>query len=749
MEQKERGFVGKHYLMKQAFSQEELHRREAVCTREDSPGCTAACPLRLDMREVCAHAAKGDFAKAAGVIRAVTPFLYLLSEACSGMCAEACVLSRLGDGVRIKALERACAMYGAAGGSRFLLPRKNRQVIVAGSGLFALACCWELGKKGYEIRWHTECSGLKEPLLCRGLTEEEASADLQSFSALKLTRTELEAGGEERFRKWAGQADAVCLAPELFAADGDGEAGLPENCFFASQDGGEAADVPWILAWAKYTAARADRYLQGASPDGISPPALQESRLYVTMDGVKGSRALTEEKAPDRETAAAEAARCIGCQCLECVKGCAYLQQYKRNPRGAIREIYNNLSIVMGNHMANGMINACDLCGQCRAACPNGFDYPAVCAMARRIMVETEKMPPSAHEFGLLDQQFSCGEAFLARPQPGAESCRYLFFPGCQAAAVSPETVEAAYRDLCGRLTGGVGLLLTCCGALSEWAGRTDLLEEALEKIRSAWKDMGEPEVICACPTCMKLLKEKLRLPVAGVWKVLTETGVSPVTDQEMAVQDACGAREDEEIRSQIREFAGALGCRVRELPLSGERAPCCGYGGMVKYASPEMAERKAAFAAAQADCRILTYCMGCRDQLARAGADTVHILELVYGTGKAGVPGLSERRANRLKLKEKLLREIWREETGREEMLPVVYEKEAEEEMERRMILKSDVEAVLSAYEASGEAVEDQERGWLAACARIGNVTFWVKFTETEKGYLVHGAYSHRMMVE
>lgn len=81
--------------------------------------------------------------------------------------------------------------------------------------------------------------------------------------------------------------------------------------------------------------------------------------------------------------------------------------------------------------------------------------------------------------------------------------------------------------------------------------------------------------------------------------------------------------------------------------------------------------------------------------------------------------------------------------------MLPVVYEKEAEEEMERRMILKSDVEAVLSAYEASGEAVEDQERGWLAACARIGNVTFWVKFTETEKGYLVHGAYSHRMTVE
>ena len=81
--------------------------------------------------------------------------------------------------------------------------------------------------------------------------------------------------------------------------------------------------------------------------------------------------------------------------------------------------------------------------------------------------------------------------------------------------------------------------------------------------------------------------------------------------------------------------------------------------------------------------------------------------------------------------------------------MLPVFYENGAEEEMDRRMILKSDVEAVLKAYEASGEAVEDPEKGWLAASARIGNVTFWVKFREKEKGYLVYGAYSHRMTVE
>ena len=36
MEHKDRGFVGKHYLMKQAFGQEELHQREAVYQRRSS-----------------------------------------------------------------------------------------------------------------------------------------------------------------------------------------------------------------------------------------------------------------------------------------------------------------------------------------------------------------------------------------------------------------------------------------------------------------------------------------------------------------------------------------------------------------------------------------------------------------------------------------------------------------------------------------------------------------------------------------
>ena len=752
MEKKEHGFAGKHYLMKQAFDQEELHRREAVCTREEPPQCSASCPLHLDVRKICGYAAKGDFTRAAAAVRAVTPFLHLLAGSCDESCAKGCILAKEGDGISMRAIEKACAQYGGAGTvNRFLLPRKNKKAAVAGDDLFALACCWELGKKGYEIHWYTNCRDMEEPLLKLGMTKEEAKADLAAFAGLRITRRPAEewslsgiktasgaAEEEDKEKKDEEKEDVACLSPGM-----EGE--LPNGAFTAEYGEGAA----WILASAKYASLLAERYLQGANAQDVKKPEIYESRLFVTQEGPLVTRAVLKEELATREGAAKEAERCIGCQCLECVKGCVYLQELKRNPRGAIREIYNNLSIVMGNHMANGLINACDECGQCRAACPNDFDYPDVCRIARHTMVDTGKMPPSAHEFALLDQAFSNNEGFLARSQPGFTSCRYLFFPGCQAAAVAPDTVEAAYRDLCARLEGGVALLLGCCGAISDWAAREDLLSEAVNRLLGAWEELGRPEVICACPTCMRTLERYGKLKARGIWEVLMETGVTPVSAETAAIHDACGARGDKKVQDQIRSFAKELGCRIQEIPLERDLAPCCGYGGLVRYANPEMAKKKARFAAGRSPYRLLTYCMACRDQLLREGADSQHILELAYGIEPEPVPDLSGRRANRLRLKQRLLKDIWKEEETMEKKLQIIYESGAEVKMDERMILKSDVEAVLASYEETKEAVEDQEMGWLVANLRLGNVTFWVKFLPLEEGYRVYGAYSHRMTVE
>lgn len=244
-------------------------------------------------------------------------------------------------------------------------------------------------------------------------------------------------------------------------------------------------------------------------------------------------------------------------------------------------------------------------------------------------------------------------------------------------------------------------------------------------------------------------MQEHTNLEPKGIWEVLLQLGVERVTSGTVSIQDACGARQDAQAREQVRKFVEALGCQVQELPMAQELAPCCGYGGLMPYANRELSLKKAAFAAEQSQGRILTYCMACRDQLSKAGADTCHILELAYGVEPQGVPDLSGRRANRLKLKEKLLGEIWKEEIPMEEKLEIIYAPGVEAQLDNRMILKSDVQAVLKAYEETKAAAEDEEQGYLITNCRIGNVTFWVKFTVSEKGYVVHGAYSHRMTVE
>ena len=144
-----------------------------------------------------------------------------------------------------------------------------------------------------------------------------------------------------------------------------------------------------------------------------------------------------------------------------------------------------------------------------------------------------------------------------------------------------------------------------------------------------------------------------------------------------------------------------------------------------------------------------LSYCMACRDRFAREGRESLHLLELVYGAAADNCPDISAKRYNRLGLKQQLLKELWGEELKMEDLgFEVEYTPEAEERMDDRMILRSDVIQVLQHLRESGEAVLEEDSGLFVTRERLGNVTFWVKYSETEKGYLVHSAYSHRMTV-
>ena len=72
----------------------------------------------------------------------------------------------------------------------------------------------------------------------------------------------------------------------------------------------------------------------------------------------------------------------------------------------------------------------------------------------------------------------------------------------------------------------------------------------------------------------------------------------------------------------------------------------------------------------------------------------------------------------------------------------------EVAERMDRRRILVEDLQQVIQHAEASGEGCFHHPNGHYMAAYAPYKVTFWVEYTPTGQGYVVHNAYAHRMEV-
>ena len=731
------------YRQKRLFTKEELEAREHLCVHEQSAYCNAACPLKLDTKAMVAAIAAGDFNKAMQLYDKITPLPHVLSAGCEAPCEGKCKLCSLGDGIALRELECAVAAYGEPPRKKAFLRKKTKKAAVFGVDLFSLFLAGELAKKMYPVTVY--CAYPDREALLEGLPAG-AAEDLKRLDI----QFEWNADPTVSYTETASKYDLVCASFEAANAIFPGleidEAVMV--CRAHKLITGKTEGVLGAAFGAKKAALSADRMVQNLDPGNTrGEEGATETRLYTNLEGVQPSSRIA---CVDRESAIAEAKRCIQCHCDECIKGCAYLQHYNKFPRMLTREIYNNVSIIMGDHMMNKPINACSLCGQCSVLCPNGYDMAEICHMARQNMVFTGKMPLAPHEFALMDMVFSNAEAFLCRNQPGYDTCKYVFFPGCQATAIAPATVRAAYLDLCSRLEGGVALMLGCCGAICDWAGRYEMQEDTVKFLDEKMTQLGNPTVIAGCPTCKKELS---RYETRGIWEVLEEIGLPEKAkrmDKPVAIHDACGARGDEGTQDSIRRIAQAMGCTVADTEYDRDKSPCCGYGGLTQFTNREVAKKMTDKCLERSDLPYLSYCMACRDRFAREGRESMHLLELVYGTSADHCPDISAKRYNRLSLRNELLKEVWNEEVEAVDLgFTVEYTPGAEEMMDDRMILKTDVIRVLQNLKETGEAVLDGETGLCVTRARLGNVTFWVKYTETETGYLVHRAYSHRMTIQ
>ena len=769
------------------MDREQVRRWETQCIQEQAPACTAACPVHVDARRLVECAAQGDFKGGLAVLANAVPLPLILAHICDHPCQARCRRSDNGDTIEIALLERACADYGAPAPAARPLTMKNQRAAVIGGGLSGIAAAVGLATRGYAVTVFEARPQLLGRL--RSMGENVLPAGVIEADLAVLKRLGVEVRCEALISRHAGpfgldaiaeDFDALYLAPGPAPQDEDalrlartaqGRIQIDPLTLATSHKkvfaGGAQRYAPAqyspieSLADGNYAAVSIDRFLQGASLSANRDnQGAYASRLYVNTRGLAASPAIrAAANGFTEKEARQEAARCIPCQCLECVKVCQYLEDYGSYPKRYVRQIYNNECIVMGVRKANRMINSCTLCGLCTAVCPENFSMAEVILSARQSMVQGGKMPPSAHDFALRDMAFSQSDHFaLARHQPGFERSATAFLPGCQLSASSPGHVASCYEHLRNTLPGGVGLILECCGAPARWAGNDERFQSALRSMQAAWSTLGGPRLITACSSCFKTLKEHLpHIPVEPLWPHLSFSQLPrPLPEpasRRLAIHDPCSTRGVGAVEGSARALLDELGITTVELNDPGQTT-CCGYGGLQLFAHPALSEKTAARRAAQNDADFVTYCAMCRDRFAHQGKRAIHILDLVFAEQTPDPatrpdPGFSQRQENRARLKTRLLEELWGEkEIDMEPSMEVHISEELLPLLERRMIMVEDVRRTVEHAELTGEKIENPDTGRSLASLRSACVTYWVEYSSEGAAFVVHNAYSHRMEV-
>lgn len=776
------------HLHEKAMEQEDLRNLERQCIQEEPPTCVAACPIHVDARAMAAAVAGGDFTEAAKIFKKTAPFPGIISRVCDQPCREVCRRGEAGAPIAIRALERACLDWAEEFQTRVLpVPGKDKTVAVVGAGLSGLTAALDLARKGYAVRVFEKSGRLGGSLWnlkAEDLPKEVMAADFEALSRVGVTmELNTEIGGEIPLLGLLENHDAVYLAPgaqsrELFGlkATREGRVEVDAVTIATSEKGifaggsllRAAGAISPILSISdgRRAAISIDRYLQRVS---LTASRVREgghgTRLFTSLKRVPALPQVpmgVSAEGYSKEEAVAEAKRCIQCQCLECVKVCEYLNSFRSYPRRYIREIYNNLAIVMGQRHANKLINSCSLCGLCREVCPEGLHMGLVCKAAREEMVRAGRMPPSAHDFPIRDMAFSNGDqCAMLRHEPGSSHSEYLFYPGCQLSGSRPDQVLQVYALLRHRLSGGVGIALGCCGAPAEWSGRVDLFRETRDLFAQQHVEMGCPKVILACSTCHALFKTHLPdIQIETLWEVFDRMGIPestpPPTGSPLAIHDPCTTRHESHIQETVRRLLNRLGVEAVELPLSRDRTECCGYGGLMFFANRDLARAVIDRRIKETSLDFVAYCAICRDFIASRGKPTVHLLDLILGCGAGKAarrkpPGYSQRHENRVRLKRALLREVWGEDvvqSGLPESIRLEIPDALSRTLEERLILEEDIRQVIDHAERTGLKLLNPDTGHLLAHHKPASVTYWVEYSRQEETYVIHNAYSHRMEI-
>jgi hypothetical protein len=351
---------------------------------------------------------------------------------------------------------------------------------------------------------------------------------------------------------------------------------------------------------------------------------------------------------------------------------------------------------------------------------------------------------------------FSIREAGLLKIPEGYDKSTYMFFPGCQIGASNPEYVTRSYRQLL-KQHPDTAIYSGCCGAPAEWAGDEDIHAGVIDLIRGNWTKTGKPVVIFACPMCRQMFSQYLPEIHSEFLYTFLEmpdfASNGKFRDVTASVYDPCASRHEPVLQQTIRKLAAGAGFKLESLPMEGNLAECCSYGGQVAITHPPYTEHMISKRIRQKDTPYITYCSNCRDIFSTAGKQAWHILDIIFDIGDGSANGLTvtERQRNRLILKQQLLNEFWKEEFDMADHgKHLEINQELREKLHKNYILESDLLEVIKYCEENNQKLYDPEKETFTGYHQIGNMTYWVEYkVKAGEVYELINGYCHRMKIE
>ena len=267
----------------------------------------------------------------------------------------------------------------------------------------------------------------------------------------------------------------------------------------------------------------------------------------------------------------------------------------------------------------------CTICGQCKTVCPAHLDTIEMWENMREFLVENKLAPLPAHESIIKSIENYDNPWMQPRTQRSRwarkiekdagikdalkEQVEVLYFVGCTA-AYDPNIRDMAVNTAkvlgkAGVDFGTLGNDEGCCGSTLLRTGLVESARKTALRNIERFEKASPSVIVTSCAGCYKTIRQdyprigKVDAKVVHITQLVSEMIVSGKikpgkgVEGKVTFHDPCHLGRHNKLYEEPRKILESIpGLELVEMERNREEARCCGAGGGVKTAFPDLAQR-------------------------------------------------------------------------------------------------------------------------------------------------------------